>query len=152
MMQSFISKATAAIPEDDKFDLNVSSAQKFLDLIWRDANNFGWGKLVRAIPEANENVTKNLLIDHKILIKVHIKKRVYKTWGNHVAVLATPVPAGYDLEAIDPANELNHCPAFFRRVRSRMVAKRIMGHLKTADLENRKKNIQQSDIHSCRIG
>ena len=37
----FYLKATAAISEDDKFDLNISSAQKFLNFMRRDANNFG---------------------------------------------------------------------------------------------------------------
>ena len=76
-----------------------------------------------------------MLKDHKILTEVHIKKQAYKTWGNSAAVFATPVPGGYDLEGIDPENEPSHRPAFYRRVRSRMIAKRIIGHLKTADLE-----------------
>ena len=136
-------KATAAIPEDDKFDLNFSSAQKFLDRMRRDANNFGWGRLIRAIPEANENVTKNLLKDHKMLTEGHIKKQAYKTWGNNAAEFATPVPDGYDLEVIDPANNPGHRPAFYRRVRSRMIAKRIVGHLKTADFENLKNHCEK---------
>ena len=39
-------KATAAIPEDEKFDLTISTAQKFLDLMQRDSNNFSWGHLI----------------------------------------------------------------------------------------------------------
>ena len=39
-------KATAAIPEDEKFDLTILMAQKFLDLMQRDSNNFGWGHLI----------------------------------------------------------------------------------------------------------
>ena len=70
-----------------------------------------------------------------MLTEVHMKRQAYKTWGNHRAVFATPIPEGYDLEAIDPANDPTHRPAFFRRVRSHMIAKRIIGHLKTADLE-----------------
>ena len=33
-------KATAALPEEDKFILNMSSAQKFLDLMTQDADSF----------------------------------------------------------------------------------------------------------------
>ena len=50
-------------------------------------------------------------------------------------MFATLVPEGYDLEAIDQATEPTHRPAFFKRVRSRMIAKRIIVHLKTVDLE-----------------
>lgn len=58
-------KATAAIPEDEKFDLTISSAQKFLDLMRKDLNSFGWDKLIRAIPHNDNNTPKNLLKDHK---------------------------------------------------------------------------------------
>ena len=34
-------KATASISEDDKFDLKISTAQKFLDLMTQDADAFG---------------------------------------------------------------------------------------------------------------
>ena len=39
-------KATASISEDDKFEINITSAQKFVDMVTKDANNFGWGALV----------------------------------------------------------------------------------------------------------
>jgi len=136
-------KATASIPEEDKFDLNISSAQKFLDLMRRDSNNFGWGTLIRAIPAENENVVKNLLKDHKIITEEHMKRQAFKTWGNHAAVFATVVPEEYVLEQLDPTNEAAHRPVFFRRVRSRMIAKRIVGHLKTADLEILKNQASQ---------
>ena len=32
-------KATASISEDDKFDINLNSAQKFVDMVTKDANN-----------------------------------------------------------------------------------------------------------------
>ena len=67
-------KATAAISGVDKFDLNLSTAQKFLDLMRTDANNFGWGSLIRSIQQNDENTTKNLLKDHKVLTEEHIKK------------------------------------------------------------------------------
>ena len=34
-------KATASIPEEDKFDRKISTAAKFLDHMRRDANSFG---------------------------------------------------------------------------------------------------------------
>ena len=76
-----------------------------------------------------------MLKDHKLITDEHIKKQAYKTWGNHAAVFNTAVPEGYDLEELDPAANAAHRPAFFRRVRSRMIARRIMGRLKTADFE-----------------
>ena len=58
-------KATASISEEDKFVLNISSAQKFLDLINQDADAFGWGELVRMIP-VGPNQHKDLLVEHKV--------------------------------------------------------------------------------------
>ena len=51
-------KATSAINEDEKFDINIKNAQKFLDHVNRDTNNFGWGILVRTV-EVQLNVLKN---------------------------------------------------------------------------------------------
>ena len=70
-------KGTAAIPEDEKFDLTISATLKFLDLMRRDSNNFGWGHLIRAIPQVDESTTKNLLIDHKVITKEHMKKQAF---------------------------------------------------------------------------
>ena len=39
-------KATASIPEDDKYKINITSAKKFVYMVTKDANNFGWGALV----------------------------------------------------------------------------------------------------------
>ena len=75
-------KATAVISDENKFDLSITTAQKFLDLMRRDANNFGWGKLIRAIQQDDANTTKNLLKEHKVLTEAHLKKHAYKTWGN----------------------------------------------------------------------
>ena len=136
-------KATASISDDDKFDLNISSAQKFLDVMRRDATNFGWGSLIRAIQGNDANETRNLLKDHKIITEAQIKKQAYKTWGNHAAVFVTVVPDEYVLEELDPTNDAGHRPAFYRRVKSRMIAKRIVGHLKTADYEILKNQSEQ---------
>jgi len=136
-------KATASISDDDKFDLNISSAQKFLDVMRRDATNFGWGSLIRAIQGNDANETRNLLKDHKVITEAQIKKQAYKTWGNHAAVFATVVPDEYVLEELDPTNDAGHRPAFYRRVKSRMIAKRIVGHLKTADYEILKNQSEQ---------
>jgi len=100
-------KATASILEEDKFDLSISSAQKFLDLMRRDSANFGWGALIRAIPAENANDLKNLLKDHKLITEEHMKKQAFKTWGDHAATFATVVPEGYALQDLDPTNDLS---------------------------------------------
>ena len=51
-------KATASISDDDKFEIKITSAQKFVDVVTKDANTFGWGSLVRAIPSNGAGETK----------------------------------------------------------------------------------------------
>jgi len=107
----------------------------FLYLMRKNTNNFGWGSLIKAIKKVDENTTKNLLKDNKVLTEEHIKKQAYKTRGNHISVFETPVLNTYALENLDPVADPTHLPALFRRVRSRMIAKRIIGHLITEDFE-----------------
>ena len=125
-------KATAAIPEEEKFVINMSSAQKFLDLMTQDADAFGWGALVRSIPVGN-NQTKDLLIEHKSITEEQIKRQAHITWVNHALADDNPVPGEQLVSGLDPANDQNHRNAFYRRVKSRMIAKRILGHMKPAD-------------------
>ena len=132
--QKLYLKAIAKINDDDKYEVNIENAQKCLDDMSKDANNFGWGRPFRHI-QVSDTDFKDLFKDHKDIKAEHIKKQAYRTWGNHVADFATLVPNGYDLQEIDPANNQDHQAIFFQRVRSRMIAKRIMNYLKSSDLE-----------------
>ena len=96
-------KASASISDDDKFEINITSADKFVDVVTKDANTFGWGSLVRAIPSDDNGDTKNILVDHRDITFNMIKKQAYKTWGNYMADFITPVPDTQDLQALDPA-------------------------------------------------
>ena len=72
-----------------------------------------------------------------------MKRQGYKMWGNHAAQYHDQVPDDYVLEAIDPSNNVHHTLAFYIRVRSRMIAKRIIGYLKAADYEVLKNKAKQ---------
>jgi len=126
-------KATAVTKEEDKFDLNMSSAQKFLDLMTQDADAFGWGGLVRAVP-TEPNIEKDLLVEHKLVTSAQIKKQAHITWQDH-AYAGPPdqVPDDQNVSVLDPTNDQAHRVSFYRRVKSRMIAKRILGRLKAAD-------------------
>ena len=126
-------KATASILEDDKFEINITCAQKFVDMVSKDANNFGWGALVRAITSDNAGSTKNLLINHRDITLDMIQRQSYKTWGNYLADFNTPLPDDQDLQVLNPAANQDQREPFFWQVRSRMMAKRIIGYLKLSD-------------------
>ena len=89
-------KATACIPEEDKFDLNISSAQKFLDLMSQDADAFGWGGVVCVVP-AGTNETRDLLVEHKMLTEEHLKWQAHITWQNFALAQANEVPDNNDI-------------------------------------------------------
>ena len=72
-----------------------------------------------------------------------MKRQAYKTWGNHNARYQDQVPKDYFNEAIEPSNNVGHIPASYRRVRSRMITKRIVGYLKVADHEVLKNKAKQ---------
>ena len=127
-------KATAPMKDEDKFSINIDTSHKFLEAMTRDTNNFGWSSLVRTI-QTGPNEFKNLLRDHKNITMEDMKRQAYKTWGNHSATFADQVPDNFDMENIDPAQNNNHRNPFYRRVKSRMIAKRIAGYLNTADYE-----------------
>lgn len=110
----------------------------------RDSTSFGWGSLIRSIQRNDANTLRNVLKDHKIITEAQIKKQAYKTWGNHAAEFGTLVPEGFVLENLDPANEAARRPMFYRFVKSRMIAKRIVGHLKTAEYEFKKNSLNST--------
>ena len=87
-------KGTAQIDDDDKFDITIANAQKFLYHMTRDTNTFGWGILVRYI-QVGPNDFKNILVDHKDIAKEDVKRQAYRTWGNHLATFQDPVPREY---------------------------------------------------------
>jgi len=132
--QKLYMKATAKIPDDERFDISIANARKFLDKMSRDTNQFGWESLVRMIPDS-QNIPRNMLKDRKTLTEADLKRQVYITFGNHAAAPNAVVPAAYTIEMLDPANNPAHIAPFYRRVRREMIASGLMGYLKPADFE-----------------
>ena len=62
-----------------------------------------------------------------------ILSQAYRTWGSKTATVADPVPKDHVICDLDPANDQDDKKTFFRRVKSRMIAKRIKGYLKLSD-------------------
>ena len=60
--------------------------------------------------------------------------------GDYASDFDTPVPDEQDLQFLNPAVHENHRDPFYRQVRSRMIAKKIIGYLKRSDWENLKNN------------
>ena len=97
-----------------------------------DADAFGWGELERSVNVGN-NQTKDILIEHKMITMEQIKRQAHVTWMNHDLANDDQVPDTQDVTLLDPENDPTHRDPFYRRVRSRMITKRILGRLKAAD-------------------
>ena len=86
------------------------------------------------IPDS-DNVMRNMLKDHEILTETDMKRQAHVMFGNHAALPDAVVPDHHDMELLDPANNPAHVVPFYRRVRSEMIASRIMSYLKPSDFE-----------------
>ena len=71
-------KVTAELKDDEKFKINITNAQKFLDQVATDTDNFGWGPYVRSIAVSDTDY-KSLLEDHKEITLEDRHCQAYKT-------------------------------------------------------------------------
>ena len=99
-------KATVSINDEDKFDINISNAQKFLDNMTGVANNIGWRILARIIQLEITDTRINIT-------ELDMKRQAYKIWGDHLITYQGPVPNGYDLQHIMPEQNPAHIKTFF---------------------------------------
>ena len=67
-----------------------------------------------------------------------IQRQAYKTWGNYLADFNISLPNDQNLQVSNPADNQDQQEPFFWQVRSRMIAKRIIGYLKLLDWEHLK--------------
>ena len=134
--QKLFLKATAELDEKKKFDMIMDNSQKFIDLVTTDAQSFGWGELVYGIPVSISGTTvgtKNMLDKYAEITLDMILSQAYRTWGSKTATVADPVPNDHVICDLDAASDQDDKKTFFRRVKSRMIAKRIKGYLKLSD-------------------
>ena len=102
-----------------------------------DSNSFGWGCLINDI-KADDNVTKlKILEDFGKCTLTLVKAQASKTWHDYAATTTTPFPTDMVQSTIDPADNTkpNDKKLFFRRVCSKMIAKRIENSISTISRE-----------------
>jgi hypothetical protein len=128
-------QATADISTDDKFDIIIENAKKFVSALRKDAKSFGWETLLNIrVNDLGREV--NILRDHLSISVADITCQADTTWGNATRDFADPIPNDRVLTPIDPANVPTDLQIFYRRVHSKMIAKRLLAYLKPPDLEH----------------
>ncbi len=126
--------ATASRDDADKLVLKISKAKEFIDAMKQDAAQFSWGTLTSQINDGTNDL-KDLIRDARVLTLDHVRgtmKTVFQTPNAGDALSTTHNnPTMFD---IDPANNANDRPVFYKRVRANMIGLRIYNSLAKSSL------------------
>ena len=130
-------KATEELSKENKIDIKVDNAHKFIDQVRSDANKFGWGPLVFNVQTgSNPNTFVNLLENHEDVKLEHMLHQANIIWGTVGNDFNTALPVVKTVVDLNPAPGNNELALFYKRVKSGMIAERIKGYLKLSDWEN----------------
>ena len=121
-------------------EITLTNAHLFLNQFKKDADAYGWVELFHGIPISTTD-KKHLFKNYQNITKEDILKQASKTWGNRNATFADAPIDPQTIEVIDPTQDLTHRPAFYRRVKSKMITKRIKGYLKAVDWDTLQKRL-----------
>ena len=120
-------KATAEFSREDRIDATQDSEKEFMKAIRTDAANFAWGRLVHRVQIDDLPTYKSLIKNYNEVTLLNVKQEALKTWGDKTSNIHTPFPNVMNMEVLDPIHDIGDRMIFFRRVRSRMIAKRLQG-------------------------
>jgi len=126
--------ASKEAAEDKKITVKQSNAKEFLDMVLNDCSKFSWGAIVHKI-EIGVDKFLSIVKDTRKLSLDQVKNAALRIWGNTAATFATPFPTDPDdmkIATIDPVNDQDDEKIFYKRVRSRMIADRLLGTISTS--------------------
>ena len=132
--QKLYTLATADRKKDELLSVSQDNVSVIMSAFRHDANSFGWGTLINNIT-AKDNVTKLKILDdfQKCTLEL-VKQEAAITWNDHKATATTPFPTAMTQFTINPgdSSKPEDKVTFFRRVRSKMIAKRIENSITAA--------------------
>ena len=127
--QKLFTLATAERSKDSKITISQDQAVNVMNLFRQDSNSFGWGILTGCI-EAEDGKKLSILEDSHLLTLELVKKNAMRTFFSPTFAISDPLPDKLESSAIDPAQgNAEHLDMFYRRTRTRMIAKRIQNSL-----------------------
>ena len=120
--------------DSDRIDVSPSKVTEMLDLLNSLSSKFVWGELMRVNVSSNNVPSfKNLLLNHDTIKLDHVRTAA---WGYMSDGVTNVVPGGnieppasMEATAITPDTDASHIPLFHKRVRAKMIAKALEGHL-----------------------
>lgn len=128
--------ATADRDEDSKLTLKITTSKEFIDAMKDDATKFCWGILTAQIkvPPGGAS-TFSVLKDFQELTITKVRKFMGRTYFSKNTNLADDY-FDNDMFDIDPETNDADKRVFYARVRSNMIAQRILGSLTKNSLKN----------------
>ena len=132
--QKLYTLGTADRKKDELLLVAQENVSAIMSAFRHDANSFGWGSLINNIIAKDNSSKLKILDDFQECTLELVKQQAVVTWNDENATATTPFPTDMTQIAIDPADSAKPQDriTFYRRVRSKMIAKRIENSLTPA--------------------
>ena len=131
--QTLYTLATSDRNKDDFLTIVQEHAADITSAFRHDTYSFGWGKLINNVQDATGK-TLPILEDFQLVILRLVKQQAVITWNHKFATATSVFPVKMDQINITPEDTTKHddLKTFYRRVRSKMIAKMIESSLTTS--------------------
>ena len=127
--QKLFTLATAERSKDSKIVISQENAATVMNLLRQDSNSFGWSILTGCISNPAGTMLSILENSHLLTLDL-VKKQAARTFSDLSFDINLDVPSPMVTSLIDPASgDASHLSMFYRRSRSRMIAKRLQNSL-----------------------
>ena len=137
-------EATASRDKDEKLTLSLDDSATVLDNFRTDAQKFAWGNQVFAVKISNSGEVMSIFEDHENLSLNLLKKQAAETWTGVTMDLDDDAAVVDMTRRVSDVQQISD-EMFQKRVRSTMIADRILGSMKDSvkkALEANKANYQ----------
>ena len=127
--QKLFTLATAERSKDSKIVISQENAATVMNLLRQDSNSFGWSILTGCISNSAGTMLSILENSHLLTLDL-VKKQAARTFFDLSFDINLDLPDPLVSSPFDPASgDADHLSMFYRRSRSRMIAKRLQNSL-----------------------
>ena len=123
--------ATKSVEDDQRIDINVSQAKAIRATLEELSNQFGWAQLVHNI-QNDSGIRKSIFRDIKQLKVSNVQNQAKE----YLAPSSINVPSPLAIENTQPNVNEAHKDLFYKRIRSKIIAKTIEGRITKASWTN----------------
>ena len=133
----FILKQLRSLAKENKFEIRVETAHKFINQFQSNANKFGWVPLVFQVQTlSNPDKFVNVFENHEYVQLLHMICHANITWGTVGNDFNSAIPNNKAIVDLTPAPGNTHIDLFYKRAKRVMIVEWIKRYLKLSDWEN----------------